>query len=308
MAPSIDDAIFYSMLVIGPLGLFTNGVLLVAILKNKTVRKKDYTIFIINRGYLDIALCLQYVVLQPFGLTYPDTCAPISGVAVGTLLAIYLSEPILACNRYVAICHSQYMYKKIYSRRTIIWICVLVWVIGAIGTTINGFLGGLGKTGGVYCLVTFERKDVLVLLLDDYMIFFFSYLAMGFCYYKIFRFLQKHKTQAANLAQQSQLQEDKYLLRYIGSVALLPVLTELPLAATAIFHIYDSAWIPDFGIFPTTILFMLCPVINPIVTIYVIRPIREQIGNLCRSMIGKSNTSPVVDLQLSAATVPAYTI
>ncbi len=58
---------------------------------------------------------------------------------------------------------------------------------------------------------------------------------------------------------------------------------------------------PDFAIFGVSAFFLLCPILNPIVTLYLLRPVRTEFFRIIGGLI-KSNkiTAQVVSLQPAA--------
>lgn len=61
------------------------------------------------------------------------------------------------------------------------------------------------------------------------------------------------------------------------------MLTELPLGAAVIARVYDPSQVTDYAIFWTCFVFMMCPMINPILTLYVVRPIRKEFLRMIKS-------------------------
>lgn len=129
-----------------------NSSLLVLILKKKELRK-DFTLCVINRTLVDTSLCLQIFIFQPIGVNnWIDQkvwCMIADGFAVSLFLIMIVLEPILAYNRYIAICRKN-RYQRIFRKRHICAISAAVWVLGALFTAVQGYLGSLGKVPGFF--------------------------------------------------------------------------------------------------------------------------------------------------------------
>lgn len=298
---SADETLFYSFFVIGPIGLFSNVLLLVPILKNKDIREKDYSIFIINRAIMDTLACTMYFTIQPLGVNYwstnPIWCKVAGGIFFALNLPHYIAEPMLAFNRYVAICHSNLLYFKIFQKRNIFFMCLLTWLFGMLFNLPSSLQDVLGKIPGLFCSLNLNSGGVhLIVFTFCYPLFLVSYSTMAFCYVKIYRFLKIYQNQSLPDGQRTRLQEDRSLLRYIAVVAAVPIIAEIPLAITAAMNTNNRALVPDFAIFASSVIFLMCPVVNPILTLYILRPIRKEFFRIVRHLANRSNT-PVISLQ-----------
>lgn len=280
-----DDATFYSLLIVSPLGLIANVLLLITTLNSKEIRKKDYTLFILNRSVIDALFSLQLFILQPLAMKYfvinPLWCKVASGISETTIWAIIIWEPVLACNHYVSICHSNFLYNKLFRKRNVLIMAAVVWLLAALIVLPHVFDDTFGKVPGLICIANLDSAKIMMILYIGYPPLCVSYGITSFCYFKIYQFLKAHKNQSTTLGQQSSFKENKSLLRYIGALALLPIFTEAPLAIAAAIRMLTL--VPDSAIFAVTLILMLSPVINPLMTLYIIRPIRKEFLRLLKS-------------------------
>lgn len=302
MAPlSADDALFYTFFIIGPLGLIVNSLLLAITFRKKSIREREYTIFIQNRALMDLAICLQFLLVQPWVMDCssinPVWCTITAGLFISTFYAMIMSESALAMNRYISICRP-HLYQRVYRKRYVYLMCFAVWLLGALIGIVNGFAGALGRSPGSFCSVIVEWSSVLVILAFNYPITSGTYVIIFYCYWKIHRFLKDHQKNALTNGERTRLQEDKFILRYIKYLALIPVLSELPSAISMIVHVYDPSLVPHFAIFGTNLIFMLCPVLEPILTLYIVRPIRKELLDMTKRLKKTSAVMPTPMAQL----------
>lgn len=127
-----------------------------------------------------------------------------------------------------------------------------------------------------------ERKFALEILLADYPLFLISYGVLIYCYCKVFLVLRHHQQANLNDGQLTRLQEDRSVLRYIGAVAALPLLTESPAGVAVAIRTYDVSLMPDSVMAWTGILLMLCSLINAILTTFMVRPTRKEFMSILR--------------------------
>lgn len=122
MAPTADGALFVSLFFTGGLGTILNAFLLVLIMRKKEMRQSDYIIFIANRTLVDLAYSLQSITLQPISIQIRSVnqtwCSVAGGAATSLLLSTIFCELVLACNRYVSMCHKQ-RHQRMYTKRTV---------------------------------------------------------------------------------------------------------------------------------------------------------------------------------------------
>lgn len=306
---SADDALFYSFFVIGPVGLAFNALLLIIIFRKKALRQKEYMIFVHNRGFMDTAMCLQFIILQPWAVaswsTNPIWCKVAAGAAISTMFAIIVLEPVLALNRYVAICRHQ-LYQRVYQKRYVYLMCASAWLLGALVGLVDGLVGSLGKIPGLLCIAKMEGLIVqIAFALCNYPILFICYATMFYCYWKIYKFLKEHQNRTLSNGEQTNLQEDKSLLRYIACLGVLPVATEFPVIVLCTVHLIDNSLALDYYTFASTLILMMCPVINPILTLYVVRPIRQEFLRVIKCLTKDgSTTTPVVQVDANANRQP----
>lgn len=180
--------------------------------------------------------------------------------------------------------------------------CVLVWILGPIIMLMHNFgqVAVFGKIPGFFCAIDFENPGVLCMVSVGSCVLVGSYTIMFFCYYKIYRTLKMHQNQSLALGQQSRLQEDRSLLKYIAAVAFLPTLTDTPVLVAVVLKLYDESLSLDFVFFTAGQFFFMFSVISPLLTLYIIRPIRKEFLRLIKRFVkGPASVSPVANVQLS---------
>lgn len=189
MASLGDDVLLDSFLIVGPMGLLANTFLLVIVLRKKELRQGEYMPFIINRTLIDIAFCLHLIILQPIGVRYWSTDPIYSKIAgwfaLALIMSFVFSEVVLAFNRYISICH-RYRYQKIYKRRRVYLMCVLIWFFGALIASLHITNDSLGRVSGYICSVKLETKYMLFYFSIDFFILSVTYGVLTFCYRKIY--------------------------------------------------------------------------------------------------------------------------
>lgn len=296
MGSVTEETQFYSVFVIGTLGLFLNGVLFFVIFSKKELYKAGYMIFILCRAFADFVWCLHYLILQPIGVKYwesnPIWCTIAGGTTDSLVLIIMLSEPLLACNRYVAICHKN-LYPKIYKKRYPELMCLASWILGILLCIPKMQDGSLGRIPGLYCSTNLEKASMAYLLIFDYPVLMSNYVVVIYCYCKIFYVLRSHQIEMTNSGISSQTQDDKSLLKYIGTMAVMPLVTETPAGVADLIYMKYPALIPDFILFLTAFLFAFCPIFNSIITLLMVRPIRKEFFLRITSLFNKNQVKPV---------------
>ena len=59
----------------------------------------------------------------------PRLCVALGSICIASCVASLLSIGCISINRYVYVCHNQ-VYAKIYTRTSVVLMCVLTWVVG----------------------------------------------------------------------------------------------------------------------------------------------------------------------------------
>lgn len=294
MALSTDDYLIYSLCACGICGLLVNVLLFVIMISKKSIRSKEYAIFILIRACVDIFVCVQMVILQPIAIGYWNQNPLISVVAAGfyhsSFFISLFSDPLLACSRYISVCHKN-SYPTIFTRRNTILFCVLNGLAGFLATVPHIFGGSLGRVYGFFCSVKFERKYMLLEDLCDYSIFTVAYALMGFFYYKVFVALRKHIEQTTSNAMVSRLREDKSLLKFIGAAALLPVITESPAAALVAIQMLEIYTFPTSVVVGCQTVLFLCPLFNGVLTMIMLRPVNKALRGVTRHLCNANQAS-----------------
>lgn len=212
------------------------------------------------------------------------------------------SQPLVSINRYVVVVRQN---DDFFTNRVVLILCMLVyWPI-------------------LYPILAFACPTHLVRdVLCGYMYWFplireFMLVPAGilncisvFCVVKLFLCIREHmKTVSAHL-DMSSLKDERSLLIAITIQGILPILSCLPSVITdvmqGLFNNFDDL-LEDWHLLGITIyhpflnfsmgLFQLCPVIDPLVTLFCARQYRRVISNWCRRIIrrkSKNRVHPVI--------------
>lgn len=291
-----DRALLYSLYAIGSLGLLLNAFLLIVILAKKTLRQKEYILFLISRIIIDSVFSMNVLIMQPMAIqswiSNPMLCQATGAIGMSLIFCVLFSEPVLALNRYFSVCRG-HQYDKIYKRSHIIIMCILVWLL-AFGIIVPSHFaeGALGRVPGLFCSVIPGPPWLRIGTRLNYPILFMTHAITAFCYVKIYRQLRGHHAQTGSNIPMSRLEEDKSLLRYIGLSALLPILAELPMAVVIIVRLVNSSLVPPMAMFASSVVFLLLPIIGPLSTLLIVRPVRKAAMAMVKGVA--NNTSILV--------------
>lgn len=287
--PPADMAISIFCILIAIGGLITNACVLVTILSSKDLRTKDYICFILNRTLIDFLYCLILGTLQPWAILTEssDLCKIAAFAEVNLTMSTIFTEPALACNRYASIFYNTH-HKKFYKIRNVIWMCVGIWVAGIVTAAPHIFTGSLGRVTGVACCITLSRDSVLVTALANYIPIFLGMGAVAYFNYKIYRFLYEHQNQQMTNSQRTKLQNDREMLRFIIVAACLPLVIQAPVVTAFWVHMFVplNSWL----LFSMLALFLTMYPVNPVITLYMVRPLRNRFIGFMGRVAGKNIT------------------
>lgn len=200
-------------------------------------------------------------------------------------------EPMLACNRYFSIFYP-ILHKKVYKIGNIIAMCVLVSVLGSLAPLPHALAGTLGRVPGFVCAYILSRGTVLITVVGLYMPALGVMAIVMYFNFRIYRFLRQHQTQRLTNSQRTKLQNDREMLRFIAVTAVLPFIFETPLLTATWIGIFlpVSGWI----IFSFNALFLSIYLANPLVTLFMIKPLRNRFLQIAEGLLGKNMVSPIV--------------
>lgn len=289
--PSDIAATTYAILV-GFFGLQCNGFLLAVILSSKELRNKDYICIILSRGIVDFLHCVLLAVFQPFAILSESEpwCNVVAFADIATGSASMFFEPLLACNRYVSIFYS-ILHKKVYTIRNVIFMCVGVLILATSVTVAHIFTGDLGRATGFTCSVMMSRDSIVVSSITTYIPALLSSGAVAFFNYKIYRFLRQHQNQQMTNAQRTKLQSDREMLNFIMVAAFFPLVIQSP----AIVAMWTNMFIPlsDWILFCALILLHSFHLVNPLLALFMVKPLKSRLMSLIRSLRGKNSVVPL---------------
>lgn len=292
----VDTILFYSFFVFGTLGLLFSIALLILMFIKTTLRQGDYASFIITRAFMDSSSCLNFLILQPLGVLYwttnPTWCTAAAAVGMASIVGLIASEPILAFNRFIAVCY-KHKYQTLFRKRTVFLLCLAPWVIGVLVTIPQVVHDSLGRVPGYFCLVKYEYRYLWMVIGIDYSVLFGSYVITTYCYCRIFLVLRRHQQQDHHDSlQATRLQEDRSILRYIGAAALLPLVADTPVALAGVVRMYDPTWVSDYVMVFGNCLYFCCPLLNPVLTFLMVRPIRKELRAVLKRMVTTNQVEP----------------
>lgn len=292
--PQVDVAVACLCITVAVFGLTANGIVLVVILSSKDLRSKDYVWFILNRVLSDFVYCILLAVGHPVAILLESTtmCKVVGFIDTSVAMSTILVEPFLACNRYLSILHNT-MHKKVYTLRNVYWMCGLIWVVGFGSTVPHIFTGSLGRAIGTVCCVSLTRDSVLVAVLAEYVPVFGCAGSVAVFNYKIYKFLKDHQSQQMTNAQRTKLQSDREMLRFIGISAFLPLILQVPLVVA--FWVQMLVPIQEWILFSVTILFTMMFITNPLIALFMVKPLRHRFMEFAGRFRLKSNTVHATD-------------
>ena len=258
-------------LAVAALGIIGNSLVIGAILAHKRLRVLSNT-FIVNLAVADL---LVAGVIHPFtalGITRgkdffyqkdsdesTDFCEFLSSFCVISCTTSVFSIAMVAINRYTYICHHQ-SYSKIYTRRTVPFIIVGMWLFGVL-VDIPLFFG-FGKhefhTRAATCIfdtthVGYKLYFVFIGILVPIGIISYSYTRIVWFVVKARRFRNRIGNEATTISSKAQTVRpaDVKLLKTVAAIGFLGVLIYTPLSITLLFdygQVPKKVWMFSTGL------------------------------------------------------------
>lgn len=262
------------------------------ILSKKELRGKDYICIILNRAAIDFLHCMLLAGLQPVGiLTETDLwCEVIAFLEAATAIASIFFEPLLACNRYISMFHSP-LYKEIFTIRNVAFMSIALLIFATLLTIPHIFIGDLGRTTGFFCVVKLTKDSVLVTVIANILPVSLGTGAVGFFNYKIYQFLSRHQSQRMTNSQRSILQRDREMLKFIMVSAFSPMIMQAPVIAATWTHMFIP--LPPWLLFCSVILILSMYVLNPLLALFMVKPLKSRLMSMVGSITGKNSVVPL---------------
>lgn len=295
MASLGDEITFYSFFIVGGSGLLVKTFLLFLIARNKALLRGEYMPFVINRALIDIVFCLNLLTLEPVSFRYRSIdyaiyCKIAGALCLSLSVTALISEAVLGVNRFFFICHPQ-RYQKLYRKRLIVYsMFFLVWPLGLINAVIHIMDDSLGLHPGFFCSLKLESKYLLVFVLTEHSAILVSYSILIYCYRKIYLHIKLHQEQVNNNNNMTQLSEDKNLLRYIGAMAVLPVLTDTPITIVGTIQGFMPGLLPNVILAMGSLALFSSGFFNSLFTLFMLRPIKKEMYKFWNKLFNNNNS------------------
>uniref|UniRef100_A0A915L7K4 G-protein coupled receptors family 1 profile domain-containing protein n=1 Tax=Romanomermis culicivorax TaxID=13658 RepID=A0A915L7K4_ROMCU len=237
----------------------------------------DYCYFVYNQSVINLFYNINLVSLQIIVIltSLPENhpLCTISGsiLMMGALLGI-VNQAFLAVNRYCLL-FEQSLHKRFFGRKLIKFLYVfLIYLIGCV--SIVGFLlwNDFGFFNGI-CSAALKRVPVWHFLLLFSLPATISY---SICIFVAFRITSLVKNQTNNNNDRltnSRITEGRSIVKFICMEVAIPLVLETPILLSVIFH--DLIMLPSALDALLTDLFIFHTVLDPVITVAVIKPYRQ---------------------------------
>lgn len=312
VTPQADVAIAFDTLIGSTFGCLVNGCLLGLTWPSKELRSKDYICFILYRTFLDFIYTIAMGIFQPWAiLTAPaddrSVLCTITGFLENSIgCATIFVEPVLAGNRFLATYYNN-LHKKISTTRNIIGTCAGVWLMGIVATVPHLYTKTLGRVTGAFCCIHFEKSSLLVTVLATFSFVVLSHTLVVFFNFKIYKHIHAHQNKKMDSKQRSKLQQDKEMLYFIAVAAIAPMLIQMPAVAGSWVYMYRPDLATDWVLFSVFATFNFTPVVNPLITLCMVKPIRRRLINKIQRLRGIAVTTMTIAPQSSGGAVSGFT-
>lgn len=284
-------------LVLCLLGVFGNLLTVVALLKDKKLRQKPTTSFVISLALSDLLFCtinLPLTAVRYFQQRWtlgPVVCRIFPFFFYGNVAASLMSMVAITINRYVLIAYYS-NYSKIYSRRNIFIMISAVWIFsfGMIIPPLVDVWGTLGLDEATFsCTIKEldERSPKKFLFLVAFLL---PSLSIIVCYsaifYKVKSSRQKveghskpglvFKTKLINKLKMSQTLEDLKITKMMLTIFLFFLICFLPLMVV---NVFDNIRQPSVHVI-ASILAWMSAIVNPFIYAFLNQQYQKAFRNL----------------------------
>ena len=205
MSTTIIECVIFSLMFIT--ALVGNLFVCVVFFKNPTLNRSLNNYFIISLAASDILMALLVEPLT-FGVfitgrwPFSDVLCQFHGVTMFILAEVSLQTLMLiSINRYFKMVKSDILYKKIFKRKTVIWMIAASWIFAVVPLPLfllsgNRFAFNSDRS---ICFPDSSVRNSRIFLNCIYTIFIgIPSCVMVFCYYKVFKKIRAHNAQMAN--------------------------------------------------------------------------------------------------------------
>ena len=187
--------------------LIGNFLVCLAFYKNQRLRHSLNNYFIISLAVSDIlmALLVETLTFSAFlkgRWPFSDTLCQFHGVCIFILGEVSLQTLMLiAVNRYFKMVKSDILYKKIFKKRTVLWIIAASWILASI-PLLAFLLSGNRFPFNAYRTVCFPDRSLqgVRTFLNCMSVIFIviPFCVTVFCYFRVFKTIRAHNTQIAS--------------------------------------------------------------------------------------------------------------
>lgn len=291
---NVDEILILCFIIIsGPVGVVLNAAFITVTISKSELRK-EYTWFLCGMAGANLLYCLNNAINQiialVLGIGGESIFCQIVAVILGTngLTAVCV-QALLALNRFVALIYPQLKAKLFSNKKNAImlisfYIFSLVLMIGLV------FMNDMGRMVGTICGPKIEQMP-----LSHLCVFFIpmslSYFICIFCGYKIFKFLKTHQQTAQRQEMRSQIQHAKEISRLIVIEIVVPLSLESP--ALFLSLLTTVLYIPNLVLTISICLFIIHPVFDPLVVVFVMKPYRNFVKRIWRKCRGVTDVEPM---------------
>ncbi|XP_048885301.1 melatonin receptor type 1C [Brienomyrus brachyistius] len=166
-----------------------NFLVILTVFRNKKLRNAG-NIFVVSLSVADLAVAVYPYPLVLLAIFHDDWTmgymhCQVSGFIMGlSVIGSIFNITAIAINRYCYICHSL-QYHRLYSLKNTFWYLCLTWLLTAIATIPNFFVGSLQYDPRVYSCTFAQTVSSYYTILVVVVHFLIPLLVVSFCYLRI---------------------------------------------------------------------------------------------------------------------------
>lgn len=287
----------------GPLGILFNATFIWCTLMKKELQK-EYAWFLCGISMVDLIYCINNAVPQVIAIFLNVNPKGTYCQVVGVILLIngvgaVCIQPLLAMNRFISLYYS-HLQTKYFSRRNNLLMLISTYLFCILVAAILFYLDDMGRMGNTICGPEIENMPISHICLFAAPMFL-SYGICIFCGYKILYLIKSHQAEARRQQLGSRLAHAKDIFHLIILELVVPISLEMPVLVASI--VSSQIYIPPFVIAATCSLFVMHPVMDPVIVVVVMRPYRNFVRKIWRALKGVTDIHPTITTN-NISTIP----
>lgn len=265
-------------------GLICSGLVLILTFRSH-LYKTRVNLLLANVALADTLLSISCLILQPPNIMAGNNaffCDWSGFITYATGLEASWFVPVVVMNRYISIFHSN-VFKKIYTTRNIIFMIIGGWLV-AVAFVTPFQLGGVAGFEDQYlnCGINTKEAHPIWGILVYVLVVAPTFLGNGitaFCNFRIFLKLREHAKTDNRILKNTVMSQNRQLMYATLLHTLFAVCLQSPYILGKLFPVIveDN---PLRQIFPC--LYIFNGTINPLTTLYVVKPYRKAFLSLLR--------------------------